>query len=259
MLRTIPAPGKTCTPHTPAFGGPAEADFLREIVANPEDVTPRLVFADWLEERGQSERAEFIRTPYPPEGSYDAPRRQTKEGRRWNQYAAEQLVGIVPRSWRVYVIETPGSPADKWQREASWAERTGNYSVERRPMVFVCLHHGFVCGVTTREHEFEKMYATIFRNHPIRWAGLLYMVGRLEDFAGEDVWVKRYPGRWPDYSLPDELFNILQGGQEEPIPRDPYQRLWRRYPTRAAAWQALGDACVRLGRQLAGLPEGGRR
>jgi uncharacterized protein (TIGR02996 family) len=35
--------------------------FLADIVANPEDDTPRLVFADWLEENGQEERAEFIR------------------------------------------------------------------------------------------------------------------------------------------------------------------------------------------------------
>lgn len=35
--------------------------FLRAIADAPEDDAPRLVFADWLEERGDSERAEFIR------------------------------------------------------------------------------------------------------------------------------------------------------------------------------------------------------
>jgi uncharacterized protein (TIGR02996 family) len=38
-----------------------EAALLRGIHANPEDDTPRLVFADWLDEHGQPERAEFIR------------------------------------------------------------------------------------------------------------------------------------------------------------------------------------------------------
>jgi uncharacterized protein (TIGR02996 family) len=38
----------------------AEA-FLRDILDNPEDDTPRLVFADWLDEHGQPHRAEFIR------------------------------------------------------------------------------------------------------------------------------------------------------------------------------------------------------
>src|SRR4051794_40504879 len=37
-----------------------EEAFLQEIAANPEDDTPRLIFADWLEERGDSQ-AEFIR------------------------------------------------------------------------------------------------------------------------------------------------------------------------------------------------------
>jgi uncharacterized protein (TIGR02996 family) len=40
---------------------PDEAAFLRAICAEPADDTPRLVYADWLEEHGQGERAEFIR------------------------------------------------------------------------------------------------------------------------------------------------------------------------------------------------------
>jgi uncharacterized protein (TIGR02996 family) len=35
--------------------------FLEDIVAHPDDDTPRLVYADWLEDNGDSDRAEFIR------------------------------------------------------------------------------------------------------------------------------------------------------------------------------------------------------
>lgn len=35
--------------------------LMASIIANPADDAPRLVFADWLEEHGQPERAEFIR------------------------------------------------------------------------------------------------------------------------------------------------------------------------------------------------------
>ncbi len=35
--------------------------FLAAIIESPEDDLPRLVFADWLEERGDTRRAEFIR------------------------------------------------------------------------------------------------------------------------------------------------------------------------------------------------------
>lgn len=43
---------------------PEAAAFLRAIAANPDDDTPRLVFADWLEEHGEPERAEFVRCPH---------------------------------------------------------------------------------------------------------------------------------------------------------------------------------------------------
>jgi uncharacterized protein (TIGR02996 family) len=40
---------------------PGYEPFLRAICANPADDAPRLVYADWLEENGAEERAEFIR------------------------------------------------------------------------------------------------------------------------------------------------------------------------------------------------------
>ena len=36
-------------------------DFLQAIRADPDSDAPRLIYADWLEEQGDSERAEFIR------------------------------------------------------------------------------------------------------------------------------------------------------------------------------------------------------
>ncbi len=38
-----------------------ERAFLAGIAAHPDADLPRLVFADWLDENGQSERAEYIR------------------------------------------------------------------------------------------------------------------------------------------------------------------------------------------------------
>jgi uncharacterized protein (TIGR02996 family) len=40
---------------------PEEHAFLRAISENPEDDLPRLVYADWIEDRGRTARAEFIR------------------------------------------------------------------------------------------------------------------------------------------------------------------------------------------------------
>jgi uncharacterized protein (TIGR02996 family) len=40
---------------------PTESALLQAVIASPDDDLPRLVLADWLEENGQPERAEFIR------------------------------------------------------------------------------------------------------------------------------------------------------------------------------------------------------
>jgi uncharacterized protein (TIGR02996 family) len=38
-----------------------EDALLKAVIAEPDDDSPRLIYADWLEENGQEERAEFIR------------------------------------------------------------------------------------------------------------------------------------------------------------------------------------------------------
>src|SRR5262249_48647085 len=39
----------------------AETGLLQDIRSNPDDDTPRLIYSDWLDEHGQSARAELIR------------------------------------------------------------------------------------------------------------------------------------------------------------------------------------------------------
>jgi uncharacterized protein (TIGR02996 family) len=39
---------------------PQDHDFIRQILASPEDDAPRLAYADWLEQQGERDRAEFI-------------------------------------------------------------------------------------------------------------------------------------------------------------------------------------------------------
>src|SRR6266404_2275885 len=36
--------------------------FLQDILEKPDDDLPRLIYADWLDEHGDPDRAEFIRT-----------------------------------------------------------------------------------------------------------------------------------------------------------------------------------------------------
>jgi uncharacterized protein (TIGR02996 family) len=53
---------------------PGAVAFLRDIKERPDDDTPRLVYADWLDEQGDADRAEFIRVQCELErGPDDAP------------------------------------------------------------------------------------------------------------------------------------------------------------------------------------------
>jgi uncharacterized protein (TIGR02996 family) len=84
---------------------PADA-FLAEILANPEDDAPRLVFADWLEDHGQPERAEFIRTQIElsrlPGGGARRRGLRAREGALLRQHG---------RAWRA---ELPVLPGVEW-------------------------------------------------------------------------------------------------------------------------------------------------
>jgi len=78
---------------------PAHEPFLRAICAAPDDDAPRLVFADWLDETGDPERAEFIR-------------RHVQLGRDPDADGVERLCKDMFR-WksRAWVADLPGSAA----------------------------------------------------------------------------------------------------------------------------------------------------
>jgi uncharacterized protein (TIGR02996 family) len=62
--------------------------FLRAIIENPDDDAPRLIYADWLDEQGQSERAEFIRVQCQlARMAEEDPRRQALEERAEELFA----------------------------------------------------------------------------------------------------------------------------------------------------------------------------
>ena len=67
-----------------------EQALLRAIRAAPEDDTVRLVYADWLEENGQPERAEFIRLECELDaisGDRDDPPEEWESPRYWELHA----------------------------------------------------------------------------------------------------------------------------------------------------------------------------
>src|SRR5262245_2431631 len=52
---------RSCTRGRKTMPSSHSGAFLDAILDNPEDDAPRLIYADWLDEQGDSARAEFIR------------------------------------------------------------------------------------------------------------------------------------------------------------------------------------------------------
>jgi uncharacterized protein (TIGR02996 family) len=125
--------------------------LLQGILDAPEDDAPRLVFADWLDDNGEPDRAEFIRAQIqsvPPAG--DDP---ICEGLRMR---AAQLLA---RHFAEWVREVPG-----------WA---------RHEAKFV---RGFVRDVVCTAASFARRGARLFENAPVqgirltKYAGLIAQV-----------------------------------------------------------------------------------
>jgi uncharacterized protein (TIGR02996 family) len=78
---------------------PGHEPFLRAICENPADDAPRLVYADWLDEHGQPDRAEFIRLQIRLARDPDAPSVEQRCEELFRQH------------WPRWVVEFPDNAA----------------------------------------------------------------------------------------------------------------------------------------------------
>jgi uncharacterized protein (TIGR02996 family) len=115
--------------------------FLQAIIEEPEDDTPRLVYADWLDEHGKADRAEFIRVQCElAKLPGDSPRRRALEER-------EQALLKAHR--------------DAWLTEvAGWA---------RQGAVF---RRGFITEVSSPYLAYCNGARALFRRAPVRGVSL---------------------------------------------------------------------------------------
>src|SRR5262245_46067126 len=102
--------------------------FLRPIIETPEDDAPRLVYADWLEDHGDPDRAEFIRVQCRLASiDEDDPERRELLRREYDLLAehggewAAPLVGKVRRwQFRRGFVEQVCLEAKAFLKEAKW-------------------------------------------------------------------------------------------------------------------------------------------
>ena len=97
--------------------------LLRAVRAHPDADTPRLVYADWLQERGDDERAELIRAqcrmraPGLPDDDFRALSARTNEllsahGAEWKRAELPQFETFVTRYGPLYARTSP--PGLRW-------------------------------------------------------------------------------------------------------------------------------------------------
>ncbi len=117
--------------------------FLQAIIAAPEDDTPRMVFADWLDEHGDPARAEFIRQQCGPKRSLIASAEVMSEG-----------------VWRVHGRSGDTLLADSLERELS-----------RLPVVkgvVLTFRRGFVENVICSWQVFVTYASSLRESTPLR-------------------------------------------------------------------------------------------
>lgn len=124
--------------------------FLQAIRDEPDDDIPRLVYADWLEENGQAERAEFIRTQVELPGVRDRGR------------SLELL-----RQLRALMVEY----RDRW---------LGPLATAAPEAVF---ERGFVQEVTLDAGVFLDMAEQLLATHPITRVRLVRLGGLMGEIA----------------------------------------------------------------------------
>ena len=119
--------------------------FLGDIIENIDDDTPRLVFADWLEDDGDLARAEFIRI-------------QCKEA-----------AGRLPCPWLAWergATYTPRETALIAEHGKEWMKEAPKWATERTPKRGI-FHRGFIARVTSTGRNWQKGVAALYRRVPI--------------------------------------------------------------------------------------------
>src|SRR5436190_17420769 len=113
-----------------------ETALLRAIAAHPDEDTPRLASADYIEERGQTDRAAFIR------GQIEyARQKDDSPHRREVAFRCRQLLDAHEDEWL--------EPRDAFSFDWNWSR-------------------GFVETFTTSPPDLDVQGAALFDTHPFR-------------------------------------------------------------------------------------------
>lgn len=243
----------------------AETAFVRAVLEDPDDDAPRLVYADWLVEHGEEERAEVILTQIKYASTKCLPECFSPRkigcvcGRDLLRLRAEDLLGSLPhggewlKSFAEIIWGTVRPPPYNTRHFGStWIESPGGDLIKMR---WSC---GFISEIHLSTAAFLEHAEALFAAHPVTAVRLSdreplenqFRHGRWA-WMNEDVPIGGYQGtvaRLP-HGVPNALWPFLRGEHGVSYGRCHW------YDASEEALAALSRACVSYGRKLAGLPE----
>lgn len=240
--------------------------LLRAILRDPACDTARLVFADWLQENGEEERAEFIRVQV--ELTANAEQAGLHQGN-----PAEQNV---PCQACVYYGRLRARESDLFHAHAAdpilgegifdgLRFTKHQFDLCELPVVGL-MQRGFVSEIKLRCAEFMRHAAAIFAAHPVVSVKLTDKDCGDYDYERVPVWQKlsvtlkvmaeagHDDARRLALGVPDEVFELMPNAKRSPFTDHGYESPNTYPPDRATGLQWLSDVCVCHGRQLAKLP-----
>lgn len=237
-----------------------ESALVRAVCADPTNDLPRLVLADWWDEHGQPDRAEFVRVQCELAATYPAyvrdgvtylgrgggPEYETEMDRHFNALRRRELDllqhgPVGDANWaRWFGMKLPDAAVcDNLNRGRTPSDFRFTYG--RGFVESVRLPLAAFMGVAAALFACQSVTAVTLSDRGPRQAGTQYPDG------GPPWGWSCYGlslGEFPD-ELPPELWALLGG-----------ERIhgWKYWPTRAAALDALSASVVAWARKLAGLP-----
>lgn len=205
--------------------------LLRAICENPDDDAPRLIYADWLDEYGRSEDAEFIRVQVElVRLGFGGAQREDDDGifrysepirllikRQHELWSAGHGRPILPDHHQRLI-------PDVWKRDGS----------------DLLVRRGFVERISTTTDKFLQMAAKLFALQPVTHVNLF---DRRPSSTGRGyARCRGSHGHGQDH-LPDEIWRYLVDSEV----------VYHVFANADRAMAALNTACVRYGRTVAGI------
>jgi uncharacterized protein (TIGR02996 family) len=135
-----------------------EDAFLEDIREHPDDDAPRLIFADWLEDNGESDRAEFIRARILRRGLAGSDSQQADQAEEAYRQRAKTLLHANWQRWAEPLAAFFGSSSAQF----NWPSR--GYHGE----ALAHFPRGFIEAVQLDAGRFLEVAADLFRAYPIR-------------------------------------------------------------------------------------------